>query len=256
MKVLSLARSIVTASSSLFSARHTLNRAIVSTSRLCSIAAAIFIAANCNSTRAAFINNVEDFNGTSVDSTTWKPFFFANSAATVSNGYLDLSGQYYLATSSLTIGVGTPLVARVMLTSPSTELFLGITATPNNPQLGQNAYASLDNFGTGDSEFGFYRGTNGGSGAPIFISYNVGSWYRILFQRNTLSTYTTSLFTDSGTLVTSVNSTYSGLPAQAAVFMGLGPAARFDWVAVPEPASLALAMLASAAFLHRSKRSG
>jgi hypothetical protein len=230
---------------------------MASMSLLCCIVV-IFIASICTSASAAFVNKVEDFNGSAVDSTTWQPYFFGNGAATVANGFLDLSGQYYLSTRSLTIGVGTPLVARVMLTAPSsfgTQLFLGLTASPSEPLSGQTVFASLNNTIQGESDFTFFNGTNGsaGSNGGGVISNNVGNWYRILLQRNSTTTFTTNLLTDSGSLVSRINSTYSGLPAQASVFVGLGPTARFDWVAVPEPTSLALTILTSAALLRRPR---
>src|SRR5258708_15715892 len=62
--------------------------------------------------KGQFVNGVENFNGTSVDNNTWVPYTFGNGAATVANGYLDLTGQYYLTTRMPMVGVGNTVSAR------------------------------------------------------------------------------------------------------------------------------------------------
>jgi len=222
--------------------------------RLC-IAAAITAMICGGPANAQFVNGVENFNGTSVDTSTWVAYGFSG-AATVANGYLDLTGQYYLTSKMATVGVGDTVSARVMLTAPSplgTVVSLGLTTTPNSPFSNPNVEADMINSVQGESELDFFVGR--GSATPRRMSNNVGSWYRMQITRNTASSLTAQVLTDSGTPLVSVDSTYAGLPDQASVYIGLGPTARFDWVAVPEPTTTAI--MASFGFLLvRRWRSG
>jgi hypothetical protein len=217
--------------------------------------AALLMLLLCTRAHADFVNNVENFNGNSVDLNTWQPYSFGNGAATVSNGFLDFTGQSYLTTESLTIGVGIPLVARAMLTASSgsgTSINIGLTSTPSAPFTNPNIFVDLLNTIQGESDldvFGSNSELNGG-----VIPNNVGNWYRIVLLRKTSTTFTTSLFTDSGSLVASYNSTYSGLPSKASIYIGLGPTAQFDWIAIPEPCTGLLAC--GTIFLISSLRTG
>jgi hypothetical protein len=219
--------------------------------------AALLLLLVCTRAQADFVNNVENFNGTSVDLNTWEPSSFGDGAATVSNGNIDFSGQYYLATRSITIGIGTPVVARVMLTASSsfgTSVDLGLTANPANPFSSPSIDVKLLNTIQGESDLIDFNGTNGSGIGGGVIPNDVGNWYRIVFLRTTSTNFTTSLFTDSGSLVTSFNSTYSGLPNQATLYIGGGPTAQFDSVAIPEPCTGLLAC--GTIFLLTSLRTG
>ena len=58
--------------------------------------------------------------------------------------------------------------------------------------------------------------------------------------RNTASSFTAQVLTDGGASLVSVDCTMAGLPDRANIYIGLGPTARFDWVAVPEPTTVAI----------------
>jgi hypothetical protein len=223
---------------------------------ICWVAVALFMTL-CVRAEAAFVDGVEEFNGTSVDETTWVRHYWGNGAATVSNGYLDFTGQYQLATKSLTLGVGDTLSARVMLkarSSSGTSVELGLTDTPTDPRSGWWAMVDLSNTIQGESNFHFFTGGNNVSyGDTAFVmSNNVGSWYRLRLRRNSVSNYTIDLLTDSESLIHSTNRTFAGLPDRTYAFIGLGPTASFDWVAVPEPT--AIAALACGGVLLLSRR--
>jgi len=214
----------------------------------------------CGSAKAAFVNGVEDFNGTSVDGNTWVPFVLGNGAATVSNGFLDFSGQYTLATRSLTLGVGDTVSARVMLTTPSssgTAADLGLTATPTAPSSGENIFDELINSIQGESDYIVFAGhsNTGSSLASVNMGINnTGTWFRLSLTRDTANTFTSQLRMDDGSLMNSFDSTVTGLPDQASVFIAGGPTARFDWVAVPEPTA-AISLLCGSFLLLRRRRS-
>lgn len=224
----------------------------------CWVVIALFMTV-CARAEAGFVDGVEDFNGTSVDETTWVPHYWGNGAATVSNGHVDFTGQYQLATKSLTLGVGDTLSARVMLTAPSefgTVVEMGLTDTPTDPGAGWWAMVHFMNTNGGESDLDFFTGGNNVShgDTPFVMSNNVGSWYRLRLRRNTSSNYTIDLLTDSESLIHSTNRTFAGLPDRTYAFIGLGPTARFDWVAVPEPT--AIAVLACGGLLLLSRRPG
>jgi hypothetical protein len=210
----------------------------------CAAIVATIIAFVCASGTACaqFVNGVEEFNGTSFDADTWARYTFGQGSATVSNGYLDLTGQNYLGTKTLTVGVGDTISARAMLTaatSNGTIVNLGLTATPTIPFSGQHVYVELNHTIQGESDFTFFAGSNGSAtGTPHVMSNNIASWYRLQLRRTSLSDYTCELFTDAGSTIFSFNASRAGLPARAGIFIGLGPTARFDWVAVPEPGAV------------------
>jgi hypothetical protein len=209
------------------------------------------------SARAGFVAGIEDFNGTAVDDNTWVRFTYSGSA-TVSNGYLDISGQNYLATKSLTVGVGDTIRARVMLTAASvdgTVVDLGLTSNPNGPSAGNQAFIMLLNTINGESDFTFFSGAPPSvSGTPHVISDNIGKWYILQLTRTGTADYTSELFTDSGSLLLSVHETRTGMPPRASVFIGLGPTARFDWVSVPEPSSCCFFSGVGGLLLRRRER--
>jgi hypothetical protein len=210
------------------------------------------------SARAAFIGGVEDFNGTTVDDNTWTRFSYSGST-TVTDGYLDISGQNYLATKSLTVGVGDTIRARVMLTAASndgTVLDFGLTSNPNAPFAGHQAYVTLLNSITGESDFIFFSGSPPSvSGAPHVMSDNIGKWYILQVRRTGTADYTSDLFADSGSSLFSLQYTQTGLPPRASVFIGVGPTARFDWVAVPEPNATGVLVGSGWLLLRRRKGS-
>jgi len=129
---------------------------------MCWVAVALLLTV-CVPAVAGFVNGVEEFEGTSVDETTWVPHYWGNGAAAVSNGYLDFTGQYELATKSLTLGVGDTLSARVMLkarSSSGTSVELGLTDTPADPGSGWWAMIDLSNTIQGESDLHFFTGGN------------------------------------------------------------------------------------------------
>lgn len=203
------------------------------------ISATIIISTYGNA-QAAFVDGVEDFIGTSVDDITWAQSSpSGNGSATVSKGYLDLKGQYCLGARQFTLGVGDTVTARAMFTeysSNGTLITLGLTTTPDFPAFGQNVTVGLVHGFQGESAFiagggDIHSGIGLGS---VEMTYNIGTWYNINLRRDTLSNYSAVVLTDSGSPSYGISFIYEGLPSQASVYIGVGPTARFDWVAIPE----------------------
>jgi hypothetical protein len=107
----------------------------------------------------------------------------------------------------------------------------------------------------GESDFTVFAGSFGSAtGTPNTMSNNVGNWYRLQLRRTSLASYRCELFTDSGTQLFAIDKTVGGLPARAYVFIGLGPTARFDWVSVPEPTTVATLACGAAAQLRQRRK--
>lgn len=213
----------------------------------------------CAVGRAAFVNGVEQFEGTALDTNTWqsKPASFAGAVA---NGFLDLTGNYDLIAKPLLLAPGTTVSARVMLTaanSSGTAVTIGLTATPAAPESGQHVFAELLNTIQGESDFISFAGTNnsaGGKGGGTMSTRNVATWYLMTFSRPTSTTFTSSLYSDAGTLLYTHSFTYVGLPDTASLYIGNGPTARFDFVAIPEPTMAGVAAAGAGALLLRRRR--
>ena len=213
------------------------------------VAAGVVVGAHPAS--AEFVNEVERFNGTTLDLVTWEAYrpstFSQNDALIITNPGLQISDY---TTRNVTVGVGDTVSAKVRLDDFSTSGgsvfgFVSLLLTDNSA-------GDTGSFFSDNEHSGIRLGlstisgpeisvNNGPSGQRIhqFSSPILGETFILELERVDANNVRYAGYELDGTLIAEITRV-ADLPDQAFVGLASNGTAWFDDVSVPEPASATL----------------
>jgi hypothetical protein len=221
---------------------------------------------------AAFVGNVERFDGTVKDTATWQEYLSSslNGAITqndvltiATTGGGSISGDF--TTKSLKVGVGGTVRADLRINSVAGAVSPALFLTDNSA--GATNSTAFDNnllelsFSSGGPGFNAMRGSGGSGNGQLFnptFTPIVGTWYTLEIQRLSVSSAKFSAFAADGSSLGTTTLTIGGVPNDLFVSVGGGGGGSLsvDNVAVPEPGCVVIAggLAAAAICLRRRAR--
>jgi hypothetical protein len=225
-------------------AKQTLGRAMAD----CAVAFALL--ACVNQARGVFVNSVESFSGTVMDTTTWES---VNAGGMYQHDALFFSttGNAEYTTRSVKIGVGDTVSAAVTLTGRRAsgddivEFALSTNTTgTTNRHFQDSKYISIGlidktTFGQVDIE----QGGNGSGSGYVFYQPNttiIGDTFILEMKRLTNSSTVGRIYNSSHTLLGTRTLSHPSVPEDLYINLYCSGYSRWDYVAVPEPSTMVL----------------
>ena len=213
---------------------------------------------------AAFLNGVETFDGTTLDTTTWQPYS-AGTASIAQNDRLSMSGlvsgdaaDYTTRTVAIGIGQGVRVDFEIPANNSATSarLYLTNNSEGDTDTLFNDSQRLSVTFSPERGTFFYFEGSSGGT----FTSAGLANQpYQMELLRVASDKLRYSAYQSDGTLINSVERTLTGTYDDE-LFIGLGIAGPestliFDNVTIiPEPNSAGLLFLGCVGLFARRRR--
>lgn len=216
------------------------------------------------SATAAFVNGVETFDGTTLDTTTWQPYS-TGTASITQNDRLSLSGLISgdaadYTTRNVTIGIGQGVRVDFEIPANSTATRARLYLTNNSEGDTASLFDDTQNLSVSFSpERGTFFYFEGGSGGTFTSAGLANQPYQMELLRVASDQLRYSAYQADGTLINSIERTLAGTYDDE-LFIGLGIAGPestliFDNVTIiPEPTSAGLLFLGCVGLFARRRR--